>query len=376
MNRKFFITLGYILSLVLFIVCTLIYIQHKDDNVNENEKINDNANDINRVISYRTYSCERYSIDYPDNWRIETKPNSTVDIYVEEQTRRNDNFNFNVIINSTDKNIDKIKYESDINFRNAGIFNSSEFVLINNYIAVKTKCSFTEQGKTGKCICYAIESGSSVYVITFTGYSCDFYDKDDIIDTIIKSFKTTNKEDNYNETQYFVVGDFNGDNIQDTIFESYINPAMIYAIKDWYYNWDEYDEDISEEYSNFIEENKPVVKLYSSIAGIDAFIVSDSKQAIGIKYFVNLGDINSDKSDELGYIIDYVQHSPLNDFYILTLKKNKFQNILSISIHEGFFEDEGLNIKQIAPKTIEYTPYMEYDEETGEEIERMQYTFE
>jgi hypothetical protein len=32
MNRKiFFITLGYILSLVLFIVCTLIYIQHKDD---------------------------------------------------------------------------------------------------------------------------------------------------------------------------------------------------------------------------------------------------------------------------------------------------------------------------------------------------------
>lgn len=172
-------------------------------------------------------------------------------------------------------------------------------------------------------------------------------------DNIFQSVSKTEQLDD----RFSIVGDFNGDKILDTIFESYKSSITNKEILK------ELDSGDAEKNIELIMKNKPVTRLYSSISGVDTFIVTKGSQQIGLRNFVKLGDLNTDKSDEFGYIINWADFSNLNTFHILTIKDNKFEELFSFKINESvnldpenLFENEFL-IKSINPKAIEYKFY-------------------
>src|SRR5436190_2134600 len=96
-----------------------------------------------------------------------------------------------------------------------------------------------------------------------------------------------------------ISGDFNGDGRTDTVFESYISSLTRSETSK------ELDSMDWENNVGLIIKNKPVCRLYSSIDGVDTFIVTREPQQSGISLFENLGDLNGDKGDEIGYIINW-----------------------------------------------------------------------
>jgi hypothetical protein len=130
------------------------------------------------------------------------------------------------------------------------------------------------------------------------------------------------------DDRFSIVGDFNGDNVQDTLFESYISsitnketPKLL--------NSEDYDKNVEQ-----ILSQKPLTRLYSNLGNVDTFIVTTEPYHTGVRMFSNLGDINADGADEFGYIIDWTDYSNINTFHILTLKDNKFVELFTFNIHE------------------------------------------
>ena len=126
-----------------------------------------------------------------------------------------------------------------------------------------------------------------------------------------------------------ISGDFNGDGNKDTIFESYISTLTknetfkTFDSTDW------------EENIGLIIQNKPACRLYSNITGVDTLLVTNEPQQSGIALFENLGDLNNDNGDELGYIINWADDSNLNTYHILTLtKEKKWKELLAFPINE------------------------------------------
>lgn len=159
------------------------------------------------------------------------------------------------------------------------------------------------------------------------------------------------------DDRFSIVGDFNGDKVQDTIFESYISSLTNTECPK---NRDSVDYDKNVE---LIMNQKPVTRLYSGLKDIDTFIVTTGRQQIGIYLFSNLGDINDDGSDEFGYIIDWADYSNLNTFHVMTLRGKQIKELMSFKINESVSLDPDnlidgkLLIKPTGPKTIEYKFY-------------------
>ena len=156
------------------------------------------------------------------------------------------------------------------------------------------------------------------------------------------------------DERYSIVGDFNGDKIDDTIFESYQNSETKKEINKIHDSLD-WDNDLE-----LTVKNKPISILYSNDKSIDKLITSNHSQQKGVYLFSNLGDINEDGKDEFGYAIDWADFSSSNTYHIMTLDKNKFVEIFSFPIHETMsiipenqFDSEKLILK-VSKKTIKY----------------------
>jgi hypothetical protein len=135
-----------------------------------------------------------------------------------------------------------------------------------------------------------------------------------------------------------ISGDFDGDGIIDTVYESYISEltgretSKVLDSTDWERNIE------------LIIKNKPVCRLYSNINFTGTYIVTKEYQQRGIFLFENLGDLNNDKGEELGYIIDWADDSNLNTYHVLTLSKNKkWKELFNFPVNETVnFESENL----------------------------------
>jgi hypothetical protein len=172
-------------------------------------------------------------------------------------------------------------------------------------------------------------------------------------DSITRTIPISRKIDD----RFSIVGDFNGDKLQDTIFESYIS-LLTQEECSKQQDSEDFEKDIE-----LIIKQKPITRLYSTIENTDTFIVTTESQQRGIDMFSNLGDLNSDGSDEFGYIIDWADYSNFNTFHIMTLKDNKFKELFNFKVNESVnLEPENLIegrflVKAIDAKTVEYKFY-------------------
>jgi hypothetical protein len=172
------------------------------------------------------------------------------------------------------------------------------------------------------------------------------------------------------DERYSIVGDFNGDKIDDTIFESYQNSETKKEINKIHDSLD-WDNDLE-----LTVKNKPISILYSSDKSIYKLIASKHYQQKGVYLFSNLGDINEDGKDEFGYAIDWADFSSLNTYRIMTLDKNKFVEIFNFPIHETMsiipknqFDSKKLVLK-VSKKTIKYK-YADMEDGDIKEVEHI-----
>jgi len=173
-----------------------------------------------------------------------------------------------------------------------------------------------------------------------------------------KTFTNTNSESKLFGERLNLTGDFNGDGIKDSIFESYISGLSgketfkVLDTTDWENNVD------------LVVKNAPIALFYSNIKNADTFIVTKEPQQTGISLMENLGDLNNDKGDEIGYIINWADNSNLNTYHIISLNKNKkWQELFSFPINESVnYEPELLYknssiISKTGPNKINYKFY-------------------
>jgi len=168
--------------------------------------------------------------------------------------------------------------------------------------------------------------------------------------------------------RYSIVGDFNGDDKVDTIYESYISSLT---------NKETYKKQNNKDWENnldLIVKQLPVTRLYTSIPKVDTFIVTKEVQQIGLFHFRNLGDLNEDGKDEIGYAINWADNSNLNSYHIVSIIDNKFKEVFSFRINEmlcyegseDLFDNKEF-IQKTGSKTIKYKFYSDSATfETGE----------
>jgi hypothetical protein len=195
---------------------------------------------------------------------------------------------------------------------------------------------------------------SLISVVFFV--TCDVVEKKTTIQTKVDVIEREDSLGSYNE-RFSIIGDFNGDENIDTLYESYISSTTKLEIEK-VPDYNDFERNIE-----LIIQNKPLTRIYSSIVGIDTLIVTDDFQQSGLRNFLSLGDINSDGCDEFGFMINWADYSNLNTFYIYSIKGNNFKKIFSFQINESVnFDndnlfDNGFLIRSITNKTIEYKFY-------------------
>lgn len=128
----------------------------------------------------------------------------------------------------------------------------------------------------------------------------------------------------------FVVGDFDGDRNQDTIFQhnfSRLTQSEIEQAADPFQNeWDTvvkwfYDQDAD---------------LYLTInkSGKDSLSLGTAQ---GLYCLINIGDNNADGKDEIALVIDYLDFSRVNSCKVYSLCGDKWTLLKQFGIHEDAF---------------------------------------
>lgn len=126
----------------------------------------------------------------------------------------------------------------------------------------------------------------------------------------------------------FVVGDFDGDGKQDTIFQynfSRLTKTEIEYSADPFQNeWDTVVKQFYDQDANlFLTINKN---------NLDTLNLGTAQ---GLYCLINIGDNNADGKDEIAFVIDYLDFSRVNSFKIYTLCKDEWTLLKQFGVHEG-----------------------------------------
>ena len=169
------------------------------------------------------------------------------------------------------------------------------------------------------------------YILTFTFWlsSCNgqvekTLHNSTISNTVVDSIKLHKLE------KLFVVGDFNGDKKQDTIFQHNYSrltgTEIVYSADPFQNEWDTvvqwfYEQD-AEVYLAINKNNQDTLQL-----GL----------AQGLYCLINIGDNNADGKDEIALVVDYLDLSRVNSCKIYSVCKGKWALLKQFGIHEDAF---------------------------------------
>jgi len=154
--------------------------------------------------------------------------------------------------------------------------------------------------------------------------------------------------------RFFLTGDFDGNGIKDTLFESYISLISKQESYKHYY-FEETDKD-----NKKIISMHPLCRLYSHQSAIDSLLISNQYDQSGIFLIENLGNITGDAGDEIGFIIDNADLSLVNTYFIYTYSNHQWKLLYRFPINEmKSFDDENLIndtflVRKAGPNTIVY----------------------
>lgn len=157
----------------------------------------------------------------------------------------------------------------------------------------------------------------------------------------------------------FVIGDFDGDQKKDTIFEhnySQLTKTEIDNSADPFQN--EWGTVI-----NWFYDQKPDLYLTINRSNQDTLHLGIAQ---GLYCLINIGDNNSDGKDEIAFVVDELDFSRVNKCEIYTLCKGSWTQLKQFDIHEGAFnftDDKPPtfnNIKDFLEKQNGKWVYMDY----------------
>jgi hypothetical protein len=132
----------------------------------------------------------------------------------------------------------------------------------------------------------------------------------------------------------FVIGDFNGDEKQDTVFQhnySILTKTEIEFSADPFQN--EWDTVVNWFYNQKAD-------LYLTINKIN-YDTLHLGTAQGLYCLINIGDNNADGKEEIALVIDYLDFSRLNSCKIFSLCNYKWTILKEFNIFEGAFDFSG-----------------------------------
>lgn len=209
-------------------------------------------------------------------------------------------------------------------------------------------------------------------ILTFTILSCT-RKTEKTADYPIVPKKVDNKIKLHKLKKLFVVGDFDGDGIKDTIFQynfSQLTKTEIDNAADPFQNdWD------------------AVVKwFYDQDADVNLTLNKNNSDTLhlgtaqGLYCLINIGDNNADGKDEIAFVVDCLDFSRVNSCKIYSLCNNKWMLLKQFGIHEDSFDfttDEAPlfeNIKGFLEKKNGnwfYKDYLQNSYDCEEEVGKM-----
>lgn len=128
-----------------------------------------------------------------------------------------------------------------------------------------------------------------------------------------------------------LTGDFNGDGIQDTIFQHNINAETGLSIDScpdpWKYEWDSV--------AMYFSRNHSQITLSSSLPGVGKRILDGG---LGLYCFINIGDNNHDKKDEVALVVEKTDNTRVNYCEIYSICGKTWVQLKLFSVYEGAFD--------------------------------------
>ena len=155
--------------------------------------------------------------------------------------------------------------------------------------------------------------------------------KEKTIDSLAITDTTNNKSKLHKLNKLFVIGDFDGDRKQDTIFQHtfsrLLKTEIEYSPDPLHNDWD------------------TVVKWFNN-QDADLFMTFKTNNhdtlhlgaAQGLYCLLNIGDNNADGKDEIALVIDYLDFSEVNSCKIYSLCNKKWILLKQFSILESSFD--------------------------------------
>lgn len=150
-----------------------------------------------------------------------------------------------------------------------------------------------------------------------------------------------------------LTGDFNGDGIQDTLYEHYFSQKLNKEVPVPHSgdNADDYDSIVDKAY-----DLAPMSFMTCSNNKIDTLYFSNSSPLFGLYYIKNEGDLDGDGGDEISFILAWADYSTTNQCYITSYKKGIWVNLYSFPTWEWAADeqmDKGGLIKKLSTNKIE-----------------------
>ncbi|NME70066.1 caspase family protein [Flammeovirga aprica] len=145
--------------------------------------------------------------------------------------------------------------------------------------------------------------------------------------TFISSFDVPQDYEEISTLKYTITGDFDGNQQKDSL------------------TYEVYDLDKQQQFKDLaikgndtlrIDHKDVLLYIYGSNENIGQAELKRGERQNGLFHFRNLGDLDGDGGDEVGYVIDWFQASVINRYYVISYKNGRWEELYSFRIHPLF----------------------------------------
>lgn len=175
-------------------------------------------------------------------------------------------------------------------------------------------------------------------------------------DSIKLNIETNKDTSSINDsTLAFVSGDFDGDGIEESLYEHYFSDKLKTEIKRPHVK-DDYSDLEDGSFFERVRDLEPISFMTSNNNQIDTLRLSDSVAQLGLYFIKNEGDLDGDGGDEISVVMNWLQYSTTTYCSIYSYKSGKWVELYSFSTWTWAVDeqaDKGGLIRKISNNKIE-----------------------